>query len=132
MYYDPSGRNGVSSNTNTDAEKNAQQENVTCDPDNDISNNPDGTTVVKHVKGFPDGGASKIKSRSILFPDTWLDSSIIDSIKVVGDTSPIAIRESDGSTLHRATVNGVQIEVMKIGSDVTAGYPTGGGAMWLT
>ncbi len=177
MYYDPSGRDDCK--INPDAEENVQQENVTGNPDNDISNNsektiispeiekkilegqrkekpknevigghspnivnndnpdfaveiirvnPDGTTVVKYVKGFPDGSVSKIKNKNTLFPDTWSDLSIIDSVKTVGDTPPIAFRERDGSTLHRATVNGVQIEVIKIGSDVTAGYPTGGGA----
>ena len=33
---------------------------------------------------------------------------------MVGDTPPIVFRERDGSALHRATVNGVQIEVKNI------------------
>ena len=37
MYYDPSGRNGVSCNTNTDAEENAQQENVTVKEEKETS-----------------------------------------------------------------------------------------------
>jgi len=92
-----------------------------------LTKNPDGTTNVKYVKSFPDGNISKIKNNNTLFPDTWSDREIINAIKIVGDTPPIATRSRDGATLHRTTVNGVQIEVIKIGSDVISGYPTGGG-----
>ncbi len=82
MYYDPSGRNRVSCNTNTDAEKNAQQENVTCDPDNDISNNPERTIISPEIEKKILEGQRKVRPRN---------------------------------------------EVIKISSDVTVGYPTGGG-----
>ncbi len=96
-----------------------------------LGKNPDGTTNVHYVKCFPDGNLSKLKKNNTLFPDTWSDESIINSIKTVGDTPPIGIRTRDGTTLHREIVNGVQVEVMKIGSDVTSGYPTGGGITGL-
>lgn len=44
---------------------------------------------------------------------------------MVGGTAPVAIRSSDGAALYQSTVNGVKIEVIKVGDDVTAGYPTG-------
>ncbi|WP_155924349.1 hypothetical protein [Bacillus sp. UNC437CL72CviS29] len=43
----------------------------------------------------------------------------------------IGQRARDGATLHRDTINGVQIEVIKIGDEVVSGYPTGGGATQL-
>ncbi len=60
MYYDPSGRNGVSCNTNTDAEKNAQQENVTVDE------NYEAGTEGTNWKGFsseknPETGLTKLQ-----------------------------------------------------------------------
>lgn len=96
-----------------------------------ISTNPDGIVNVKYVKGFPDGEVSKIKNKNTLFPNTWSDESIIKGIKTVGDTHPIGFRQRDGATLHRDIINGVQIEVIKVGSDVTSGYPTGGGSTGL-
>ena len=96
-----------------------------------INTNPDGTVNVKYVKGFPDGGVSKIKNNNTLFPNTWSDESIIKGIKTVGDTPPIGFRQRDGATLHRDIINGVQIEVIKVGSDVTSGYPTGGDSTGL-
>ena len=80
---------------------------------------------MKFVTQYSDGNISKIKS-STLFPDDWSNDSIIESIKTVGSTDPIGVRSTDGATLHRGIVNGVQIEVIKIGHDVVSGYPTGG------
>ncbi|MFC6335235.1 hypothetical protein ACFP56_21650 [Paenibacillus septentrionalis] len=34
-------------------------------------------------------------------------------------------RLRDGATWHRATINGVEIDLIKVGDDVTSGYPTG-------
>ena len=96
-----------------------------------INTNPDGTVNVKYVKGFPDGEVSKIKNNNTLFPNTWSDESIIKGIKTVGDTPPIGFRPRDGATLHRDIINGVQIEVIKVGPDVTSGYPTGGDSTGL-
>ena len=56
---------------------------------------------------------------------------IIKSIKQIGDTQAIGVRLRDQTTLYRRTINGVQIEVMKIGSYTTSGYPTGGHPMDL-
>lgn len=63
---------------------------------------------------------------STLFPDTWSDDQIMNSIKTVGNSTPIGVRASDGATLYRDVVNGVQVEVIKIGDAVTSAYPTGG------
>ncbi|ACZ07295.1 Uncharacterised protein [Sebaldella termitidis] len=95
-----------------------------------IKINPDGTRVVRYKKIFPDGTSSKLK-KSIIFPETWSDTDIINSIKQIGDTEAIGVRVRDQTTIHRGTVNGVQIEVMKIGSYTTSGYPTGGYPMDL-
>lgn len=44
----------------------------------------------------------------------------------IGNTKPIGHRASTGETLHRGTVNGVEIDVIKKGNNITAGYPVGG------
>ncbi|KOP64860.1 hypothetical protein AMS62_06065 [Bacillus sp. FJAT-18019] len=96
----------------------------------EITVNADGTRKVKFTTQFPDGNLSNIKT-STLFPESWSDSQIINSIKDTGNTASIGIRASDGATLHRETINGVQVEVIKIGDNVVSGYPTGGGATQL-
>ncbi|MEK4290001.1 EndoU domain-containing protein [Paenibacillus sp. FSL P4-0502] len=96
----------------------------------EITVNADGTRKVKFTTQFPDGNLSNIKT-STLFPDSWSDSQIINGIKDTGNTASIGVRASDGATLHRGTVNGVQVEVIKIGDNVVSGYPTGGGATQL-
>lgn len=90
-----------------------------------LQTNPDGTLKVKFVKQYGDGNLSNIKT-STLFPESWSNEKIINSIKTVGNSSPIGIRSSDGAMLYRGIIDGVQIEVIKIGDIVTSGYPTGG------
>ena len=91
---------------------------------------PDGTKKIKFITEFPDGNVSKIKT-STIFPDNWSDAKIIDSIKQVGDGVPIGKRIADNSYLYRDIIDGVQIEVIKQGNNVIAGYPTGGGTIGL-
>ena len=88
-----------------------------------ISANTDGTKVVKFTTQFLDGNLAKIKT-STIFPESWSNNNIINSIKMVGDSTAIGVRDS--STLHRGLVNGVEIDVIKIGDTVISGYPTGG------
>lgn len=90
----------------------------------------DGTKKIKFITEFPDGNVSKIKT-STIFPDNWSDAKIIDSIKQVGDGVPIGKRIADNSYLYRDIIDGVQIEVIKQGNNVIAGYPTGGGTTGL-
>ncbi|MEX6320502.1 VENN motif pre-toxin domain-containing protein [Providencia huaxiensis] len=90
-----------------------------------IKLNPDGTRVVKFTTQFPDGNLSKIKT-STLFPEHWSDRSIIDSVNKIGNSTAIGQRSSTGETLHRGVINGVEIDVIKKGNQVTAGYPVGG------
>ncbi|MFK4345146.1 MULTISPECIES: EndoU domain-containing protein [unclassified Paenibacillus] len=85
--------------------------------------NTDGTRRVKYTTQFPDGNLSKIKT-STLFPNTWSDDAIINAIKKVADSPSIGTR--DGITLHRSTINGIEIEVMKNGNKVISGFSTGG------
>ncbi|MGG1652044.1 EndoU domain-containing protein [Paenibacillus sp. NRS-1780] len=85
--------------------------------------NTDGTRRVKYTTQFPDGNLSKIKT-STLFPNTWSDDAIINAIKKVADSPSIGTR--DGITLHRSTINGIEIEVMKDGNKVISGFSTGG------
>ena len=89
-----------------------------------VITNSDGTASVDFVKQLDNGEISNIKN-STLFPQTWSDQDIIDSIKSVGEDVPLAIRTSDGATFHRKSINGVSIDVIKRGSDVISGYPTG-------
>jgi hypothetical protein len=92
-----------------------------------LRNNPDGTSSVKLVTQFSDGNVSKMKS-STLFPSGWTDPNVLDAIQTVGaPQNAVATRLLDRSTLYQGTVNGVNMEVIKIGNRVTAAYPTGGG-----
>lgn len=84
--------------------------------------NADGTRTVKYTTQFEDGNLSKIKT-STLFPESWSDKSIVDSVNKIGNTKPIGVRPSTGETLYRGTVNGVEIKVIKKGNDITACYP---------
>ena len=91
-----------------------------------ICNNPDGTTIVKLKKLFPDGNVSRTK-KSTLAPDTWSDDKIMDTTDQVGSTPPIAIRLSDRATLHQQTVDGVDWVVIKDSlENVISSYRTGG------
>lgn len=96
----------------------------------DVLLNEDGTRKVKFTTQFSDGKLAKVKT-STLFPGGWSEDKIIASIKNIGDTPSIGVRSRDGATLHRGVIDGVQIEVIKIGDTVTSGYPTGGGANGL-
>ena len=90
----------------------------------ELSINPDSTKNVKFIKDLQDGNISKIK-KSTVFPDSWNDSKIIDSIKNVGESPAISVRQRDGATWHRQIIDGVEIDVIKIGDNVISGYPTG-------
>ena len=90
----------------------------------ELSVNADGTRNIKFVKDLQDGSISKIK-KSTVFPDSWSDSKIIDTIKEVGDSPFISVRGRDGATWHRKIVDGVEVDVIKLGNDVISGYPTG-------
>ncbi|MEK3682888.1 EndoU domain-containing protein [Paenibacillus sp. FSL R10-2736] len=89
-----------------------------------LSTNAYGTKNVVFTKQFPDGNISKLK-KSTLFPESWSDEQIIRDITYVGNTPAISKRLRDGATWHRATINGIEIDVIKVGEDVTSGYPTG-------
>lgn len=90
-----------------------------------IKTNPDGTQNVKLIKQYDDGNVSNIKS-STLYPDAWSDEKITNSVRYVGQNPKVATRVSDGATLHKGSVDGVEIDVIKQGEDVISGYPTGG------
>jgi len=81
--------------------------------------NPDGTKIVDAVKILPDGTYTKPKIDSTLFPDTWSDDFILDSIRAIGETPAIGgPRSHDGAMLHMDIVDGVEIIVIKIHTDV--------------
>ncbi|ELX8379593.1 EndoU domain-containing protein [Providencia vermicola] len=63
---------------------------------------------------------------STLFPESWSDKNIIDSVKKIGNSTAIGQRSSTGETLHRGTINGIEIDVIKKRNQLTAGYPVGG------
>ncbi|EOH96174.1 hypothetical protein UAY_03084 [Enterococcus moraviensis ATCC BAA-383] len=89
-----------------------------------IKRNPDGTMDIKYTTQFPDGKLAKIKN-STIFPEVWTDTKILDSIKNIGNSSSISVRGRDGATLHRQIVDGVEIDVIKLGDNIISGYPTG-------
>lgn len=96
-----------------------------------LRENPDGTKFVKLTKDLGDGNISKLKN-STLFPEGWTREQCLDAVQQVADTPALGTRVTPTSsggtridTLHQGTVNGVKIEVIKAGDEVTAGYPAG-------
>ncbi|WP_440114816.1 WXG100 family type VII secretion target [Paenibacillus sp. QZ-Y1] len=89
-----------------------------------VRSNPDGTKYVLFTKQFEDGNISKLK-HSTLFPNSWSEDKIIGSIKDVGDTPAISSRIRDRATWHREKVDGVEVDVIKNGDEVSSAYPTG-------
>ena len=89
-----------------------------------IRTHSDGTQSVDFVKQLDNGKVSQIKN-STLFPQNWSDKNIIDSIKNVGESVPLGVRASDGASFHRKKINGVEIDVIKLGNDVISAYPIG-------
>ena len=89
-----------------------------------IGINSDGTKNVKLIKQFSDGGISRIKN-STLFPESWSDEKIISATIQVGNTKSMATRPRDNATLHQFQIDGINIEVIKIGDNVISSYPCG-------
>lgn len=85
--------------------------------------NSNGTKEVSFTTQYADGKLSNIKN-STLFPNSWSDSQIIQSIKIIGNTPKYDFRASDGTSFHVGVIDGVKIKVTKIGPNVTSGYPT--------
>jgi hypothetical protein len=85
-----------------------------------------GTRSVKIIMQFEDGSISRIKS-STLFPEGFTEQQILEGIMKIGNQPPTVTRIRDGATLHQGTISCVNVEVIKIGDNVTSGYPTGGG-----
>lgn len=73
----------------------------------------DGTRNAKLVMQFTDGNVSKIKT-STLFPASWTDAQTTSAVRATGNRPALATR-SDGASLHQTTVNGVKVEVIKVG-----------------
>ncbi|WP_314060543.1 EndoU domain-containing protein [uncultured Vagococcus sp.] len=86
--------------------------------------NPDGTRKLKYTTQFPDGNLSKIKT-STVFPEGWSDIKIVESSKKIGNSTPVNVRARDGATWHRSIIDGVEIDVIKRGNEITSAYPTG-------
>lgn len=91
-----------------------------------LSVNADGTQNVKFVTQLPSGDVSNVKT-STLFPSDWANTQTMSAVRQVADTAPLATRASDGASLYQGTVNGVKVEVIKVGNNVTAAYPCGKG-----
>ncbi|WP_231382366.1 MULTISPECIES: EndoU domain-containing protein [Bacillus] len=81
----------------------------------EIKINPDGTKNIKYTTQFSDGNLSKIKS-STVFPDSWNDTKIVNSVENIGNSKAISTRARDGATWHRGTIDGVEIDVIKKGT----------------
>ena len=91
----------------------------------DLSNNEDGTKEVKFVKDLLNGKISKIK-KSTLFPSDWSDDKIIKSVMTVAHSSEKGLRTRDNATWHRENIDGIDIDVIKLGNIIVSAYPTGG------
>jgi len=91
----------------------------------DVIANTDGTKSVRLTKNLGNGVWSKRK-KTTLFPESWSDAKIINASRFTSAYPPIARRARDGATLHMGKVDGVEINVIKNGDDVTSAFPTGG------
>ncbi|MGM0220010.1 EndoU domain-containing protein [Enterococcus sp. AZ126] len=89
-----------------------------------IKVNADGTRDFKYTTQFSDGNLAKIKN-STVFPDSWTDTKILNGVREISNSSPISVRGRDGATFHRGIVDGVEIDVIKLGDNIISGYPTG-------
>ncbi|WP_255295589.1 EndoU domain-containing protein [Bacillus cereus] len=83
-----------------------------------------GTKDINYTTQFPDGKLAKIKN-STIFPGSWSDTKILGSITDIGNSSPSSIRGRVGATFQREIIDGVEIDVIKIGDNVVSGYLTG-------
>ena len=89
-----------------------------------LKTNSDGTKYVQFDTTLPNFVISKPK-KTTLFPKSWSSDEIIKAVEKIANTDPIASRVRDGSTLHRAVINGVEINVIIQNGKITSGYPTG-------
>ena len=86
-----------------------------------ISENPDGTKYIGYYRQFSDGKISTYK-KSTIFPESWSDEKIINSVKEISNTKPVGSRTGeDGITtaLHSGVIDGVKIDVIKEGNVIT-------------
>ncbi|MEI2318009.1 EndoU domain-containing protein [Bacillus paramobilis] len=79
-----------------------------------------GTKDINYTTQFPDGKLAKIKN-STIFPDSWSDTKFLGSITDIGNSFPLSIRGRDGATFHRESIDGLEIDVIKIGDNVVSG-----------
>lgn len=55
----------------------------------------------------------------------------MNAVTTTGSSKSVATRAFDGASLHQSTIDGVKVEVIKIGDNVTSGYPCGKGCMTI-
>ena len=68
------------------------------------------------------GVGKPISKAQTFFPDTWTDSKIAKAINVVAEYG----NKVDGSNFkYRGMVEGVEIEIIKVGDNIRTGYPIG-------
>ena len=87
--------------------------------------NIDGTRSVKYSVHYPDGVIT-IPKRTALFPESWSDSKIIDSITEISTMPPWGVRYHDRAVNYIEVIDGVRIQVIANDGAITAGYPLGG------
>lgn len=66
-----------------------------------------------------------IPKRTVLFPESWSDSKIIDSITEISTTPPWGVRHHDRVVNYIEVIDGVRIQVIANDGAITAGYPLG-------
>lgn len=54
-----------------------------------------------------------------------MSGKLLTALKKVGNSPVVLVRQSDGATWHRQIIDGVEIDVIKIGDYVISAYPTG-------
>lgn len=87
--------------------------------------NSDGTKDVRLTKQYSDGKIANLKN-STVFPEHWSDRKILSATRVVSRYPALGTDATTGKTLHRGTIDGVKMEVIRLDNKVYSSYPLGG------
>jgi hypothetical protein len=80
-----------------------------------------GVIQVKFTKNLPGNRLSKLKT-STMFPTGWSKGKISDAIEEVAN-KPSKTKIVGNRKIHQSKIDGVWVEVIEEGGEITAGYP---------